>query len=360
MACVSQCWIVLALCALIHVCHATSTADLERCPPGSGRPRLSALSSPQACTPDTSTTLLSYGFDNADDVGFDSGIYANHASAFSVEISTDHVKQGLSSAVMTNTNYLQLPSINLDHDEISIAFWIQVDLDVTIQGSWNRIFRLSNSDSNIIECGFFRNLRPGSMFFAVGNPNSETTYSQVDPVSDYPGVGDANTAEIILQNHEWYHVAWSMSASKQEWHINVSDIGAWTFTGMLTHHKNIYNDNVINSKTGKNCVGFIDLFQIYTQLLDAEAVKAIRANEVVMVCAEEGAAPVSTACEACTPGFFSANGTTCDPCAPGSISTHFNATECELCNSSTMSFRGSSECFNTADFMAATGCLCST
>lgn len=70
------------------------------------------------------------------------------------------------------------------------------------------------------------------------------------------------------------------------------------------------------------------------------------------------AAPVSTECEACTPGFFSVNGTTCEPCAPGSISTHYNATGCEECYATSTSFRGTSSCFDTAAHLAATGCVC--
>ena len=280
----SELWIGLVLCALLHISYAST----EPCPPGSGRIQISP------CAPDTSTTLLTYAFDDADNVGLDSGIYANDAMASSVDISTDQVKQGQSSAVMTNTNYLQLPSIDLAYDEISIAFWIQVDLDVTIKPSWNRIFRLHNSNSKTISCGFFRDYRPGSVFFFVGNGDSPSTYSQVDAVSDHPGVGDDNTAEVLLHNHVWYHITWSMSASKQQWHIDVSDIGRFSFSGMLTHEQNIYNDNVINSKTGQNWVGFIDHFQIYTRELDVAAVESIRADGVVMACGS-GAPSVTAA-----------------------------------------------------------------
>lgn len=255
---------------------------------------------------------------------------------------------------MTNVNYLELPSLDLSHDEISIAFWIQVDLDTTLKTSWNRIFRLHNSNSKTISCGFYRDYRPGSVYFFVGNGNSPSTYSQVDENQNQEGsgVGDANTAEIILLNHQWYHIAWSMSASRKEWHIDVSGIGNFSFTGMLTHEQNVYHENILNSKTGKNFVGFIDNFQMFTEVFDKEQVASIREKGAICRIAS---VPL---CEACTPGFFSADGTTCEPCAPGSISTQFNATGCEPCSAGSTSFRGTSTCFDTAVYLAATGCVC--
>ena len=200
-----------------------------------------------ACVGGVDSMVLQYNFDDDTDMGLDSGQYSNDATAYSVQASTEQVKQGISSAVMSNTNYLQVPSISLDYDEISIAFWIQVDLDTTMKPSWNRIFRLHNSNSKTISCGFFRDYRPGLAIF-VGNGASADTYSQVDEANG-PGVGDNNVAEIILHNHEWYHITWSMSV-QQEWHIDVFDIGVY-LTGTFTHERNIYNDNIINSKTAK-------------------------------------------------------------------------------------------------------------
>ena len=98
-------------------------------------------------------------------------------------------------------------------------------------------------------------------------------------------------------------------------------------------------------------------FRIYDRALTAEEIAAIYAGDLDS--AEASIAPsVSTECEACTPGFFSPNGTTCEPCAPGSISTHYNATSCEPCNATSTSFRGTSSCFDTAAHLAATGCVC--
>ena len=102
-------------------------------------------------------------------------------------------------------------------------------------------------------------------------------------------------------------------------------------------------------------------FRIYNRALTAEEIAAIYAGDLDSAeasIAEANSAPVSTACEACTPGFFSPNGTTCEPCAPGSISTHYNATSCEPCNATSTSFRGTSSCFDTAAHLAATGCVC--
>ena len=103
----SQFTTAFALCVVMQFCQASPAIDLEPCPSGSGRPRTYAsLSSPAACEPDTSTTLIAYTFDDANNVGLDSGMYANDAVAYSVEVSTDQVKQGSSSAIMTNVNYL--------------------------------------------------------------------------------------------------------------------------------------------------------------------------------------------------------------------------------------------------------------
>lgn len=66
-----------------------------------------------------------------------------------------------------------------------------------------------------------------------------------------------------------------------------------------------------------------------------------------------------TACVGCLPGYVSSNGTTCVPCPPGKYTGTANATACTPCGSGKQSFRGDTACYDIAEFLAGTGCVCS-
>ena len=156
----------------------------------------------------------------------------------------------------------------------------------------------------------------------------------------------------------WHHVVLRIAADGV-WSLFVDAVDTGEiFTHLIPNVR--YTANGIGGSLWGDSLcstGFVDDFRIYQKGLTAGEIAAIYAGDLDSAEANI-AAPVSTECEACTPGLFSANGTTCEPCAPGSISTHYNATRCEECNATSTSFRGTTTCFDLAAHLAATGCVC--
>ena len=361
----------LAVHLLLHVGHATPAADLEPCAPGSGRPKPPAAPPPPAATAPSVTAasnlLAWYQFDTTP---ADQATLVNHGTGGATFDATIHMQTGalqfINDVTMGKTyywpddsvygNYVSIPGAiisNLDDIGHTIAFWMQ---DNQVDDKDFSILSGPSSDFGTVGV-FIRILASWS--------NNVAYYDNCDGLDNQVRTS-ASTANLAMTPH---HLAFTrenidantmkLSIYKDGVNLNSEIVSRTDFTQASVNSVfYIGSDLDTNFYFRDKSLGD---FRIYDRALTAEEIAAIYAGDLGSAeasIAESSAAPVSTACEACTPGFFSPNGTTCEPCAPGSFSTHYNATSCDNCNATSTSFRGTSSCFDTAAHLAATGCLC--
>ena len=360
----------LAVHLLLHVGHATPAADLEPCAPGSGRPKPAAAPPPPAATAPSVTAasnlLAWYQFDTTPT---DQATLVNHGTGgasfdATIHMQTNGIEQIAGShanhayfwpANSAHGNWLEIDgsmAATLDQTGYTISFWM-ADNDITDRDSTIIIGKKidqSVSDLSIqIAPPYFSN---------VYHNNQGSSYASLSTDSNVIANGEFAFMTFVRKNID-------ASTMVLEIWKNSALIADNSYAAVDFIHASSPDTIVMLGFNLDDTWSFRDKhledFRIYDRALTAEEIAAIYAGDLGSAeesIAEANPAPVSTACEACTPGFFSPNGTTCEPCAPGSFSTHYNATSCDNCNATSTSFRGTSRCFDTAAHLAATGCLC--
>lgn len=359
---------VFAVYALLHLSLATPAADLEPCAPGSGRPSPPAAIAPSVTA--ASNLLAWYRFDTTP---ADQATLVNHGTGgasfdATIHMQTNGIQQIAGSHANhgyfwpndeNNGNFVTIPAGILqaiDDHGYTFSFWMidnQVtDNDMLLISGLGTVDSFSHSN--------------GGYFIKIYAPWANT----VIVWDNYNGPVDKHRVKVSC--------VWCIENSKLTFmsftreNIDTNSMQLRIYKDAVLLHEEVKPITMFTNADPAQSVFFMGFdhdatwrfrdksledFRIYDRALTGEEITAIYAGDLGS--AEENiSTPVSTACEACTPGFFSANGTTCDPCAPGSISTHYNATSCEECNAKSMSFRGTSSCFDTAAYLAATGCVC--
>ena len=295
--------------------------------------------------------VLAYEFDDPTNIGLDSSPNGYDGTPVGVVLDSEDAPEGESSAGLSNTNYVTIPSLYLNFDVLTIAFWLKVDLTQTNNDNWQRIFRLLKTDTvSSITCGFYGNVPPGSLFFWVGD---STTRSQVDAHGS-TGTGNNKKADFRIQNNVWYHITWTLNSVASEWTISVTGYETLHSTGMVTHKHAVYGSNIINHNNMQHhIVGKVDNFRIYASALSPSDIESVRSKGMIMDCEN-----TSTPCIECMPGYHSPIGTACIPCLPGYYAPDAHMITCLACAEQSHSFKGGTSCFDLDAFLDRTGCSC--